>query len=643
MTIFKQTLTTVFCLTLAFISPVFAQTSPFSQAGQVWIQIDAQRALSDAEARAELYEPLFSNLKGYQFDTGWYGLAIGPYDEPEAKNLLVNLINGNQIPVDSYVTRGANFTRVFWPHPEGYLPLGKAPEVKIDLASAPQVAKNLVAPTVPSAQVSTSLDQTFVTPVSIYNAQAAIAAAAKSSTTASNATTHKAPQRPNLNDQSPEAARAFMDGLDADEKRHIQRALQWFGTYLGSIDGQIGSGSRKSIADWQKLQDLDQTGALSRNQQQWLLSIFDYEAARFGFEKVTDTLAGINLILPSNLVNFSNYAPPFARYTPFDNSKTSILLISQEGSRDTLAQIYAQLMEFDTVPRNAATRLTDNDFTIEGVSNGSYVFIFARKAQETIKGFALFTPSVPDQSERRLAALMKRSFTLNGDFVLETALPTLTEAARLSLSAGLDARRPILSRSGFYVSEGGDVLTTIEVAQSCEILTVEGDIPMRLKGADPELGLALLSPNTALSPFAIARWQEILPQRGAKMIVSGYSYEDQLPLPTLTIGRYLSNAADLEQTGRIALNISTRPGDAGAPVYDTRGGVLGMILPDQPLSQAQLPPQNIRLAARSDLIASFLRGLGIDTPRSDVVLAQDIEDITQKALGMVVLVSCWAG
>ena len=71
---------------------------------------------------------------------------------------------------------------------------------------------------------------------------------------------------------------------------------------------------------------------------------------RFGFEKVTDTLAGINLILPRNLVNFSNYAPPFARYTPFDNSKTSILLISQEGSRDTLAQIYAQLMEFDTVP-----------------------------------------------------------------------------------------------------------------------------------------------------------------------------------------------------------------------------------------------------------------------------------------------------
>ena len=126
------------------------------------------------------------------------------------------------------------------------------------------------------------------------------------------------------------------------------------------------------------------------------------------------------------------------------------------------------------------------------------------------------------------------------------------------------------------------------------------------------------------------------------MIVSGYSYEDQLPLPTLTIGRYLSNAADLEQTGRIALDISARPGDAGAPIYDTRGGVLGMILPDLPLSQAQLPPQNIRLAARSDLIAGFLRGLGINTPRSDVVLAQDIEDIAQKAQGMVVLVSCWA-
>ena len=126
------------------------------------------------------------------------------------------------------------------------------------------------------------------------------------------------------------------------------------------------------------------------------------------------------------------------------------------------------------------------------------------------------------------------------------------------------------------------------------------------------------------------------------MIVSGYSYEDQLPLPTLTIGRYLSNAADLEQTGRIALNISARPGDAGAPVYDARGGVLGMILPDLPLTQAQLPSQNIRLAARSDLIAGFLRGLGINTPISDVVLAQDIEDIAQKAQGMVVLVSCWA-
>ena len=122
-----------------------------------------------------------------------------------------------------------------------------------------------------------------------------------------------------------------------------------------------------------------------------------------------------------------------------------------------LHRFMPSLWNLTQYPRNAATRLTDNDFTIEGVSNGSYVFIFARKDQETIKGFALFTPSVPDQSERRLAALMKRSFTLNDDFVLETALPTLTEAARLSLSAGLDARRPILSRSGFYVSEGGDV------------------------------------------------------------------------------------------------------------------------------------------------------------------------------------------
>ncbi|MFB0994590.1 MAG: peptidoglycan-binding protein, partial [Paracoccaceae bacterium] len=361
---------------------------------KVWIQVDAQRTLPQAEARATLYESSFPNLKGYRLDTDWYVLAIGPFKKDEANKLLAQFIYASKIPMDSYVTKGLNFTEVFWPRPEGELPLSAAATPKSQMPQALEAADSetpVVNAATPMASAVTPAPRSVAKPTLV---------------------------KPNFNDQDLERARASLDALSTDKKRQIQNALRWFGTYLGPIDGQIGSGSRKSIEEWQKAQGIDPTGALTPNQRTWLLANFDLEAAELGWEKVTDTQAGITFSQPRNLVHFSNYEPPFARYMPLNGGQTNLSLISQSGDRSELRQLFNVLRDLEAVPKDADAGLSDHGFIIQGMGSGRYVSIYAQLIDNTIKGFALFTPTRPDKSERRIAAFLKRSFTPSSSDVL---------------------------------------------------------------------------------------------------------------------------------------------------------------------------------------------------------------------------------
>ena len=89
------------------------------------------------------------------------------------------------------------------------------------------------------------------------------------------------------------------------------------------------------------------------------------------------------------------------------------------------------------------------------------------------------------------------------------------------------------------------------------------------------------------------------------------------------------------------LALSAQPGDAGGPVLDAAGGVLGVLLPREDGTGRSLPPE-VHFAANGAAMADFLGQNGIAlaaAPSADTMLAP--EDIALVGADMTVLITCW--
>ena len=205
--------------------------------------------------------------------------------------------------------------------------------------------------------------------------------------------------------------------------------------------------------------------------------------------------------------------------------------------------------------------------------------------------------------------------------------------------SGLEIRRPKLSRSGFYVDQSGTVVTTLEAVQGCERVTIDEDYGARVITVDNALGVAVLRPVDPLAPIAVAAFQQVPPRLQSDVAVAGYSYGGVLGAPTLTFGQ-LADVRGLngeEELERLALN--ALDGDAGGPVVDSFGAVVGMLLPAG--QQGRQLPEGVSFAADAGALRVVLEGAGIFPASANGGDLIAPETLSKRASGMTVLVSCW--
>jgi S1-C subfamily serine protease len=88
------------------------------------------------------------------------------------------------------------------------------------------------------------------------------------------------------------------------------------------------------------------------------------------------------------------------------------------------------------------------------------------------------------------------------------------------------------------------------------------------------------------------------------------------------------------------LDLAALPGDAGGPVVDGTGAVIGMLLP-RASNPTRVLPSEVSFAAATATIADRLRSEGIALTEAAPGGALPPEDLTRQATGMTVLVSCW--
>ena len=560
---------------------------------QVWLQIEAQPNQPKALERAGAYAAGLPEVKGYVLDSGWYGIALGPYAPDQAVSLLQQLTASGAIPPDSYITDGASYGPAFFP--------GGADAGAGTGAPAAQSAEPLPVDPAPAAQSA------------------------------------EPPLTPGLPDETVAEAKASEAALDDAARQELQMALKWFGFYEGRVDGRIGAGSRKSMAAWQEAQGMEPTGVLTTAQRARLTEGYHGEEGLFGFETVTEAESGIEITLPMAMLDFEGYAPPFVTYKGKDGSGLSVMLISEPGTTAALAGLYDVLQTLDTIPPNGERSLGEDSFTIRGADARIGSLAFAQIYGGNVKGFVLTWDAALDGQMARVLPMVQGSFRSTGEKALDPGLVPLDEAVKRGLIAGIEARKPKTSASGFFVDPKGAVVTLASAVQACGKVTLDHRTEATVKAQAG--GVAVLVPKTPVAPRAFAAFAAALPQPGTPVTLAGYSWGERLSAPVLTRGT-LDEAKGLNgEAGLARLGLTSQPGDAGGPVLDASGAVLGMLMP----TPEGLPPGVSLVATGAGLlpVLSDPAGAALLPAAANSAAPATPDSLNAAARDMTVLVSCW--
>ncbi|WP_108836982.1 serine protease [Tateyamaria sp. Alg231-49] len=580
---FFRTVAVAWAITLTWCCAALAQEDV------VWVQIEAQPNLTDATQRARIYAGDLPDVNGFALGGGWYGISLGPYTRDDAEEVLRVYRAEGVIPPDSYIALGSTFRQQFWPVGANVLDRGV---VNAPVASVPDA-----------------------TPV----AEPAVSAPA-----------------PTPPDETRAEAQRNERLLPPSEREKLQVMLKWAGVYPGTIDGAFGRGTRASMSTWQAQKGFEVTGILTTAQRAVLLQDYNAVLNGLGLTTVRDDTAGIEMMLPLDIVAFEKYEYPFAHYTAKGDVDATVLLISQEGDQSTLFGLYDIMQTLDIVPLDGARDRSDSTFVLVGEDATRISETRVTLEDGQIKGFTLVWPAGDEERRSRLISEMDKSFERLASVIPPSAT---SEQQAIDLVSGLEIRKPRMSRSGFFVDQRGTVLTTSEVIGSCGRVTLDSETEAEVTLVDAARGVAVLKPSAKLAPLAIARFSDATPRLQSEVATSGYSFEGVLGAPSMTFGT-LSDVRGLGgETDMLRIDMGTLPGDAGGPVLDAGGGVLGMLLPDTQSGRAL--PKGVQFALDRTALQAVLEQAGLAAAGTDSGTPIDPIDLTGEATGMTVLVSCW--
>ncbi|MFV2053422.1 trypsin-like peptidase domain-containing protein [Aliiroseovarius sp. YM-037] len=553
-----------------------------------WVQIESQPSLQAGETRARAYSGAFDNVAGFAIGGSWYAIALGPYTREDATRRLRQLRRENLIPSDSFVAFSRSFRQQFWP-----------------------VGANVLAnpPILPERGDDDAVAEIPTTPEEVI-----------------------------IPDETPRQARRSEALLSREERELLQTALKSEGFYDAAIDGAFGRGTRAAMAAYQEAMGYEASGVLTTQQRLELIEAYNSILDGLDLEIVRNEEAGIEVKIPTAMVEFSRFEPPFVHYDSTTDEGIRVLLISQEGTQATLFGLYDIMQTLEIVPLEGERERKSASFTLTGQNDEISSYTYAALVEGQIKGFTLVWPAGDERRMRRVVREMQASFAPFGE-ALDEMLGAPDEDQRIDLLAGLEIRRPDVSRTGFYIDAQGTVLTTSEVVSQCREITLNEDQEAEVAFVDEALGIAVLRPTSSLSPIAYASFRNTVARIKSDVAVAGFPYGGVLNAPTLTFGQ-LEDIRGLdgeENLNRLAL--APREGDAGGPVFDSAGAVIGMLLP-KPTGGQQLPDE-VSFSAKAQSVKDALEANGVTVSDAEANEQMAPEALTRLAADMTVLVSCW--
>ena len=618
----------------------------------VWMQIDAQPNEAEAEESARYYESFIPDVAGFELDSGWYVVALGPYTPEDAANLLQFYQDSGQIPSDSFTSFAKDYQRQFWPRTEALIEPpsnaisapndGQADSLSNESSESITVtvlptelfSELPSAPTVP-AVMAIDPPTPELKPTSPKKNDTSAPAPSETGETGDSENTSDlaGPLNPASDSVFPEPVIPKKE----NSRQILQRALTWSKFYTGEIDGDLGPKSRAAIRAWQTANGNEATGIMTKRQRARLTSEYALTLVNIDLQQIRDDRAGIAIMLPMTQLGPPQYSYPFVRYAHQGNQNSGVLLISQAGDRTTLSSLYKVLQTLQSIPLGGARKLNRGSFVISSENDIIFSHTEATLGNGAIKGFTLAWPREDGSGYEAILAAMQASFTPIGGVLkpLDSAQKTLDR----DLLSGFEIRRPKHSKSGIFVTESGVLITTAKAVEGCRAITIDRDFTAEVTAIDTDLGVALVTPTEALSPISVGRFSKLPARRRQQIVTAGYSFEGVLETSSLTNGVITDTKGLFDESDQLRLALPALSGDAGGPVLGSTAAVLGMLKDRK--TGARTLPDDVSFAITSAALVDLLKRNGITARTTGTLAGLSTGQRAKTGRDITAMVSCW--
>jgi S1-C subfamily serine protease len=204
-----------------------------------------------------------------------------------------------------------------------------------------------------------------------------------------------------------------------------------------------------------------------------------------------------------------------------------------------------------------------------------------------------------------------------------------------------------LAGSGFFVSDDGSLITARALVSDCALISVSptfGELDLAtVVGSDEATGLALLRTDVVPPGIAPLIGSEGAYKRNPVYLLGYPALGPITTAPALTPVRVFNSQQTVSSVSMMLINGDFRSGYNGAPVLDSGGSVIGVVIPgkNQSYAAADAPLDNVGLAVPTEALLAFLAKHAIE-PRVGLQLPPKPSDrLLIDSRPFAAQIGCW--
>jgi serine protease Do len=158
--------------------------------------------------------------------------------------------------------------------------------------------------------------------------------------------------------------------------------------------------------------------------------------------------------------------------------------------------------------------------------------------------------------------------------------------------------------TAFFIDEQGHLLTAGSVVEEADACTIEWDgqqVPVKIVGRDPQTNLALLQADVQPAPLRLGNSDEL--RVGSMVVAIGFPFDlPSEPSVGFVSGIEIQSGGHMFVTSHVRAGCKLRPGQGGAPLFNTHGEVVGVAVAAHSDDQSYALPINAAKKVANDFL-----------------------------------------